>query len=110
MADEQLIIIELTFEDGTPETVWAHRLTDRTAQIDNLPLASGYKYKDVVEFDPETNRAIRTIQDGGYSPTQFVKYKGSFSRHRAKWEAKGYMVEGMMEGIMAVTKKESKEV
>lgn len=110
MVDEQLIVIELTSEDGSPETVWARKLSKNTAQIDNLPLATGYKYKDIVEFEPETNRAIGIIQDGGYAPTHFVRYKGSFSRHRATWEAKGYVVEGMTEGIMAVTRRHKRNL
>lgn len=64
-----------------------------------------YKFGDIIEFDRETGEAIRVIEDGGYAPTQIVRYEGKFQDEKANWEGKGYEVEGMGKGILAVARK-----
>jgi len=106
-----MICVDLPLEDGSCEKVWVKRRSYNTGEINNLPfLTKVYKYKDVIEFDPQTLNAIRVVKDGGYAPTQLVRYKGGFSEAKAEWEAKGYEVEGMVLGILAVARKFTKTI
>jgi len=88
------------------EGVWVKELSDNTGEINNLPFFnSEYKFRDIVEFDPETGKVVKLIRDGGYTPTKLLKYNGDYQRERAKWEAKGYEVEGFQQGLMGVTRR-----
>ncbi len=98
--------LDLMSRNGSCEKVWAKKLSYNTAEINNLPVVCiYYKYKDVVEFNPRTLNVTRMIRDGGYSPTEFIEYKGEFSKIKREWEAKGYEIEGIVRGVLAVTKK-----
>ena len=88
------------------EWVWAKRVNDRIAEIRNLPsLATNFKYKDLVEFNPKTGAAKKVVFDGGYIKTQVFPYPGDFSNEKGYWESWGYIVEGVEEGIISVTRK-----
>ena len=88
------------------EGVWVKELADNIGEINNFPVfTSEYKFGDVIEFDPVTYRATRLIKDGGYTPTEIVEYSGRFAEAKAGWEASGYVVEGISEERLAVTKK-----
>jgi len=101
-----MICVDLPLEDGSCEKVWVKRLSKNTGEINNIPfLSQNYKYKDIIEFDPLTLDATRVVKDGGYTPTKIVEYKGNFMKVRAEWEAKGYEIEGVVPGILAVTKR-----
>ncbi|PIU14100.1 MAG: hypothetical protein COT21_01155 [Hadesarchaea archaeon CG08_land_8_20_14_0_20_51_8] len=86
------------------ESVWVRKVTHNIGEICNLPLfAENYKYKDLIEFDPETREALDVIKDGGYYPTELKRYKGTFSAAKTKWETKGYIVEGFAPGILGLS-------
>jgi len=95
-----------TKEKNITEWVWARRINDRIAEIRSLPyLSSAFKYKDLVEFNPKTNEVGKVIFDGGYVKTQAYTYTGDFANEKGYWESWGYIVEGVKEGIMSVTRK-----
>ena len=88
------------------EGVWVKQIANNIGEINNLSVfTSEYKFGDVVEFDPVTYRAMRLLNDGGYISTEMVEYSGSFTDAKAKWDAKGYLTEGISKGRLAVTKK-----
>ena len=102
----KMICVDLPLKDGSCEKVWLRRLSRNTGEIDNIPfLTRDYKYKDVIEFNPLTLDAIKVISDGGYTPTEIIKYTDGFDNAKAEWEAKGYEIEGVMLGVLAVTKR-----
>jgi hypothetical protein len=102
----KMMCLDLLSQDGICEKVWARKLSYNTAEIENLPVISlDYKYKDVIEFDPQTLNVTRIIRDGGYSSTEFIEYKGEFPKAKREWKAKGYQVEGLVPGILAVSRK-----
>ena len=51
------------------EWLWAKYLGGHQAQLDNMPLAEGWAYGDVVEFDPDSKEVTklvkRTFRAGG---------------------------------------------
>jgi hypothetical protein len=95
-----------TKEKNITEWVWARRINDGIAEIRNLPsLATNFKYKDLVEFNPKTGAAKKVVFDGGYIKTQVFPYPGDFSNEKGYWESWGYIVEGVEEGIISVTRK-----
>ncbi len=58
------------FKNLSSESVWALRFGKNIAQICNIPfLAAKFKYGDLVEFDPESFKVLRIIEDGG--PAKF---------------------------------------
>jgi len=100
------ILIPLQHEQFDYEGVWVKELSQNTGEINNLPVyTKEYKFGDIIEFDPQTSKAIRVVQHGGYTPTQIVKYEGQFADAKLKWEDEGYVIEGMGQGRLAVTKK-----
>lgn len=101
------IRIRLPTESGfTYEGVWAKELTENTGEINNIPIFTReYKFTDVVEFDSESREVTKLLKDGGYTPTEMVRYEGDFQAEKRKWEAIGYEVEGYSPGIMGVTRK-----
>jgi len=99
------ILIPLQHDELSYEGVWVKELSANTGEINNLPVYTReYKFRDIIEFAPETNRAIRVVEDGGYTSTQIVRYEGRFKDEKAKWEAEGYVIEGMGRGRLAVTR------
>lgn len=100
------ILIPLQHEELSYEGVWVRELSCNTGEVNNLPVfAREYKFGDIIEFAPETSKAIRVIQHGGYAPTDVIEYAGEFADEKAKWEAEGYVVEGVCTGKLAVAKK-----
>ncbi len=101
------VSIRLPLKSGfTYEGIWVKELSENTGEINNIPFfTKEYKFGDVIEFDLKSKEVKRLIQDGGYTPTEMVRYKGGFQAERRKWEACGYEVEGYSLGIMGVTRK-----
>jgi hypothetical protein len=88
------------------EAVWVKELSPNTGEIDNLPVfAREYKFRDIIEYDPGTSTAIRIVNDGGYTPTEIIRYSGKFQDEKVRREAEGYCIEGWQPGIMAITKR-----
>jgi hypothetical protein len=100
------ILLPLEHEELSYEGVWIKELTGNTGEINNIPLyTKEYKFADIIEFDPQTHKVIRLLQDGGYTPAETVEYNGRFADEKAKWEAKGYVIEGIATGKLAVARK-----
>jgi hypothetical protein len=100
------ILLPLQHEELSYEGVWVKELSDNTGEINNLPVYTRkYKFADVIEFDPVTCKALRVVRDGGYTPAETIEYNGRFADEKAKWEAKGYVVEGVGEGKLGVARK-----
>jgi hypothetical protein len=86
--------------------MWVKELSENAGEIDSLPFFTWeYKFRDIVEFNPDTGGVVRLIQEGGYAPTEPVKYSGDYQRERAKWQVRGYEVEGFQQGLMGVTRR-----
>jgi len=103
-----MIKIKLPTELDCWESVWVQEITDNTGEICNLPaLTESYKYKDIIEFDAEAREALGMIEDGGYTETRLIQYKGDFLSAKAKWEAQGYIVECFAIGILGISRKRS---
>jgi hypothetical protein len=100
------ILLPLQHDELSYEGVWVKELSDNTGEINNLPVFTReYKFGDVIEFDPITYKAMRLVRDGGYTPAKTIEYEGTFTDAKAKWEANGYVIEGIGHGKLAVTKK-----
>jgi CTP-dependent riboflavin kinase len=48
---------------------------------------------------------MQVIRDGGYMPTEIISYRNSFADEKARLEADGYVIEGIGEGRLAITRK-----
>lgn len=101
-----LLKVYLSNEESDREAVWARRLSANTAEILNLPVLAGrYKYRDVVEFHPDSLQALRVFQDGGYRPTRLVEYQGDVREAKEAWQHRGYVVEALVPGTLGITRK-----
>lgn len=88
------------------ENVWVKSLSNDTGEISNLPfLATKYKYKDVIKFDPDTWEFLEKVADGGFTRTKVYEYTGDFSEEKAYWESKGYIVESFTPGMLGISRK-----
>jgi hypothetical protein len=105
------ISIKLPLKCGfSYEGVWVKELSQNTGEINNLPIFTRkYKFGDIIEFNPESGEAIRLVHDGGYTPTETVKYEGDFQAERERREAQGYIVEGWSPGVLGMTRKRQPE-
>lgn len=93
------------------EGIWAIKVTDTTATLDNMPLADGYAYGDLVEYEPGTMRVVRLIEHRYKSGV--VRYdvppratdKDLSKIYRGivtKLEKKGILCEGWGAGIIGI--------
>lgn len=100
------ILLPLQHEELSYEGVWVKELCGNIGEINNLPVFTReYKFGDVIEFDPVTYKAMQVIRDGGYTPTEIIGYRDRFADEKTKWEAEGYVVEGIEKGKVAITRK-----
>ena len=100
------ILLPLRHEELSYEGVWVRELAENSGEINNLPVFTReYKFGDVIKFNPITGKVMWVVEDGGYIPTEIVEHSGSFADAKAKWEAKGYVVEGIGRERLAVAKK-----
>lgn len=107
-----MIKVKLPFRwkcfDG--ECVWVKPLTYNTGEISNLPVfATRYTYKDIVKFDLGTGEFLGKVAEGGFTRTAVFRYTGEFPQEKAYWESKGYIVESLAPGIVAVSRRRSKK-
>jgi hypothetical protein len=92
------------------EGVWVKELSENTGEINNLPIFTRkYKFGDIIEFNSESGEAVRLVQDGGYTPTEMVKYERDFQAERERWETQGYIVEGWLPGVLGVTRRRAEQ-
>lgn len=81
-------------------------LCGNIGEINNPPVFTReYKFGDLIEFDPVTYKAMQVIRDGEYTPTEIIAYKDRFADVKARLESDGYIVEGIEEGKLAITRK-----
>ncbi len=91
------------------EYMWVEPLGPDIGRIANLPaIAIGYKYGDIIRFDPETGECVEIVADGGYTRTQFYRFTSPFAQERAYWQAGGYVVERFTRDIIGLTRKRRK--
>jgi hypothetical protein len=104
------ILLPLQHKELTYEGVWVKEFSPNRGEINNLPVyTKEYKFADIIEFDPETSRAVGVVQDGGYTAAEIIRYHGKFEDEKAKWEAKGYVIEGMGRGKLAIASKSTEQ-
>ena len=75
-------------KEGTYETLWAKKVGDSLAQIENIPAyTSSVVYKDIVEYKKTSNDFfvdfVKVIQESGNKTLQ-IFYKNSLFKNRKK--------------------------
>lgn len=102
--------IPLKNKNLTSENVWVKKLSYNLGEIKNIPsFASGYKYNDVIEFDPKSRIVQEVVADGGYTRPRFYKFTGDRQLEREYWFDKGYLVEFISSNLIVVCRPRDKK-
>lgn len=85
------------------ESFWATKLTDNTAQVDNILFDGSIGYGDIVKYDPSNNEVLSVLIKK--TNTSAIKYSTDgdiriiFKTISTYFEEKGIGVEGMIPGV-----------
>ena len=89
------------------ESFWATKLTEDTAQVDNILLNCDIGFKDIVKFNPKNNKVtsilIKKTHTLGINYSIDGDVKEAYKKVYNHFEGRGIPIEGMVAGMALIS-------